>query len=149
MEPILDVLHPVTRVVILSFDHAHPNTFQSNFTFINLYWHAKNQVIFFYRSRRYAYFSSIAIVHLKIMQSDWTRGFCLISQESNFSRIWDLCRNLVNNINFHYRPNSDEINDYFFQYIFKILFLANFRIFETNFSHQKIWLCHVQLHMGF
>ena len=98
----------------------------------------KIKLFFLQRYRRYAYFSSTAIVHLKIMQSDWTRGFCLISQESNFSRIWDLCRNLANNINFHYRPNSDEINDYFFQYIFKILFLANFRIFETNFSHQKI-----------
>ena len=148
MEPILDVLHPVTRVVILSFDHAHPNTFQSNLTLHEFVLTCKNQAIFFQRYRRYAYFSSIDIVNLKIMQSDWTRGFWLISQKSNFSRIWDLCRILAN-INFHYRPNSDEINDYFFQYIFKILFLANFWIFETKFCHQKIWLCHAKLHMGF
>ena len=70
------------------------------------------------------------------MQSDWTRGFWLISQKSNFSRIWDLCRILAN-INFHYRPNSDEINDYFFNTFLKSCFWPIFGFLRRNFATKK------------
>ena len=43
-----------------------------------------------------------------------------------FCQIWDLCRNIANNIHFHYRTNSVKINDKIFQYIHKTLFLAHF-----------------------
>ena len=49
-----------------------------------------------------------------------------ISQEPEFSQIWNLCRNTANKINFNYRTNSVKINDKSFQYIQKTLFLAHF-----------------------
>ena len=71
-----------------------------------------------------------------MLQSDWLRKFWPISQEPEFSQIWDLCRNIANNINFHYRTNSVKINDKMFQYIQTTLFLAHFwsifPIFGTN-----------------
>ena len=66
----------------------------STFNFVNLHQHAKNEVVF-----------SICfgeIVHSKIMQSDWLRGFWPISQKQRFSQILDLCRNTANNKHFHY-----------------------------------------------
>ena len=63
---------------------------------------------------------------LKILQSDWLRTFWPISQEPEFSQIWDLCENIANNTNFHYTANSVNINDKIFQYIQKPLFLALF-----------------------
>ena len=62
----------------------------------------------------------------KILQSDWLRIFWSISQEPEFSQIRDLCRNIANNIHFHYRTNSVKINNKIFQYIKKTLFFAHF-----------------------
>ena len=46
---------------------------------------------------------------------------------SQFSQIWDLSRNIANNIHFPYRTNSVKINDKIFQYIKKKnMFLAHF-----------------------
>ena len=45
---------------------------------------------------------------------------------TKYSQIWDLCRNITNNIHFHYRTNSVKINDKIFQYIQKNLFLTHF-----------------------
>ena len=56
------------------------------------------------------------------MQSDWLRTFWPISQEPEFSQIWDLSRNTTNIINSHYRTNSVKINDTIFQYIQKTAF---------------------------
>ena len=71
---------------------------------MNLYQHAKNQA--------FSSFSSTETVNLKILQSDRPRAFWPISQEPDFSQIWDLCKNTVVNINFLYRPNSEKINGY-------------------------------------
>ena len=49
-----------------------------------------------------------------ILQSDWLRTFWTTSQEQKFPKIWDLCRNTVNIINFHYRRNSVKISNQFF-----------------------------------
>ena len=38
-----------------------------------------------------------------------------------------MCRNIANNINFHYKTNSVEINHQMFQYIQKNLLLAHFQ----------------------
>ena len=67
-----------------------------------LYQHAKNQVFssFSYRDK----------VDLKILQSDWPRALWPRSQEPNFSQIRDFCKNTVYNANFHYKPNSDIID---------------------------------------
>ena len=56
-----------------------------------MYKHAKNQAVslFCYRD----------IGDLKILQSDWPRRFWPISRESDFSQVWDLCKNTTNNIN--------------------------------------------------
>ena len=57
---------------------------------MNLYNHAKNQVISSFYSRD--------IFSLKILQLDWPRAFWPISQEPDFSQIWNLCMNIANNI---------------------------------------------------
>ena len=84
--------------------HTHfwpclPKYFSVNFYFfVNLYQHAKDQAI-----------SSICYGHsvdLKILELDWLRAFLPISLKRDFSQIWNLCRNVANNINFHYRKNS-------------------------------------------
>ena len=45
-------------------------------------------------------FCSRDIVNLKILQSDWLRAFWPISQEPDFSQVWDLCNNTANIIKF-------------------------------------------------
>ena len=72
---------------------------------MNLYLQAKIQAISSFRSRDK--------FDLKILKSDWPRAFRSISQEPFFSQTWNLYRNTVNN--FHYRPNSEKINDQIFQ----------------------------------
>ena len=65
--------------------------------YVNLYQHAKNQAI--------SLICSGDMVDLKILQSDWVRKFWPLSQEPEFPQIWDLCRNIANNIHFRYRTN--------------------------------------------
>ena len=74
---------------------------------MNLYQYAKNQA--------FSSFCSRDIVNLKILQSDWLTAFWPISQEPDFSQVWDLCKNTANIIKFLYRPNSEKINDSIFQ----------------------------------
>ena len=74
---------------------------------MNLHQYAKNQA--------FSSFCSRDIVSLKILQSDWLRAFWPISQEPDFSQVWDLCKNTANIIKFLYRPNSEKINDSIFQ----------------------------------
>ena len=59
--------------------------------FRNLYQHAEIEVV--------SSICSEEIFDLKILQSDWLRGFWPTSQK-DFSQIWDLWRNAANNINF-------------------------------------------------
>ena len=89
------------------------------------------------------------------MQSDWLRTFWPISQEPEFSQIWDLCRNTANNINFHYRTNSVKINDKIFQYFQKkTCFWSIFGPFSQflkkffsrksgSVKHNFIWVCSI------
>ena len=58
---------------------------------INLYQYAKSQAISLFYTRN--------VVYMKILQFDWPRAFRPRYQ------IWDLCRNVANNISFHHRPN--------------------------------------------
>ena len=74
------------------------------------------------------------------MQSDWLRTFWPISQEPEFSQIWDLCRNTANITNFHYRTNLVKSNDTFFQYIQKTLSLAHFWPIFPIFLAKKFFL---------
>ena len=68
---------------------------------------------------------------------------------SQFSQIWDLCRNIANNIHFSYRTNSVKINDKIFQYIKKkTCFCSIFLIFGAqklcrksgSVTHNFIWV---------
>ena len=70
---------------------------------MNLYQYAKNKT--------FPLFCSRDVVDLKILQSDWPRVFWPISERPDFSQILDLWKNALNNINFHYRSNSEKIND--------------------------------------
>ena len=51
-------------------------------------------------------FYSRDTVDLKILQLDWPRAFWPISQEADFSQVWDLCKNTVVNINFICKLNK-------------------------------------------
>ena len=64
---------------------------------MNLYQHAKNY--------NFSSFCFRDIIDLKIIQYDWPGEFWPISQEPDFSQIWNFCKNRENNINFCYRPN--------------------------------------------
>ena len=90
---------------------------------------------------------------IKILQSGWLRAFWPISLEEKSSQIWDFCRNIANNIHFHYRIISVKINDKIFKYIKKnpvySLFLAHLLDFlgKNSFSrksgsvtHNFIWV---------
>ena len=74
---------------------------------MNLHKYAKNEALLSFCSRDMA--------SLKILQSDWSRAFWPISQEPEFSQVWDLCKNTANIIKFLYRPNSEKINNSIFQ----------------------------------
>ena len=63
--------------------------FDQNVIFLNFYQHAKNQAL--------SSVCSTIIVDLKSLQSDWLRALRPISQEKDFSQIWDMCRNTANN----------------------------------------------------
>ena len=67
---------------------------------MNLHQYAKNQA--------FSSFCSRDTVNLKTLQSDWSRAFWLISQEPEFSQVWDLHKNTANIIKFLYRPNSEK-----------------------------------------
>ena len=54
-----------------------------------------------------------------------------------FSQIWDLCRNTVNNINFHYRSNSVKLNDKIFPCIQKNPVFGPFLAHFSNFWGKK------------
>ena len=91
----------ITRVAKPIFDHTQLNVFHHLLPRMNSYQHSKIRLFYHFVLRE--------IFDLKILQSDWPSAFWIISQEP------DLCRYIVNNINFHYRPNSTKINDQFFQ----------------------------------
>ena len=73
---------------------------------MNLHQYAKNQA--------FSLFCSRDTVNLKILQSDWSRAFWSVSQEPDFSQVWDLCKNTADIKKFLYRPNSEKINDQIF-----------------------------------
>ena len=70
---------------------------------MNFYRHVENQTI--------SSLCSGDVVDSKILESDWLRAFSHISQEPNFSQIWELYKNRANKVNFHYRTVSEKIND--------------------------------------
>ena len=70
--------------------------------FVNLYQHAKNEVV--------SSICSEEMLAFKILQSEWLGAFWPISEEQFFSQIEDLYRNTVNKINFNYRTNSGKTN---------------------------------------
>ena len=84
------------------------------------------------------------IFNLKILQSDWPRAFWPISQKSNFFQIWNLNRNTANNINFHYRSNSQNITNKISQKIKTHIFG---RFLGARLFH-NIRLCYKQLRVS-
>ena len=80
---------------------------------------------------QHAKFEAGEMFDLKILQLEWLRAFWPITQEQHFSQIEDLYGNTVNNINFHYRTNSGEINDQIFLQIQKTCFRTIFAHFPS------------------
>ena len=119
---------PVTRLATSISDHVNRKNFWSTFNLCEFVSTSKKSGSFIDLFWRYGW--------LKILQSDWLRTFWPISQQPVFSQTWDLCRNIANNILFHYRTYSVKINDKIFQYIQKALFLAHF----PNFVGKKLFL---------
>ena len=68
---------------------------------MNLYQNTKNQAItsFCYKDP----------IDLKILKSDWLRAFLPISQEPDFSRIYNSNKNTVNNTKLYYRGNAKKL----------------------------------------
>ena len=66
------------------------------------------------------------IIHSKILQSDQLKAFQSRSQGPHFFQICDLYRKKAQNVNFHYRPNTENVNDQIFQYPQKPLFFGHF-----------------------
>ena len=81
----------------------HQKLFNQLLIFVNLYQHTENQAVSLIHSEE--------ILDLKILQSEWLAAFWPIVQEQNFSQGEDFYRNTVNNKNFHYKTNSEKIND--------------------------------------
>ena len=90
--------------------------------FVNFILLAKNEAV-----------SSIfygEIFHLKILQSDWLRGFWPISQEQDLFQIKDLSMNIANNKNF-----QKLMTKFFFKFTKNLifdLFLAHFPNFGVK-----------------
>ena len=103
IQPIQPKQSAVARVVIPTFDHAHLKKFQSTFNFRE----------FVSTRKKSGNFTKI-LSYLKILQSDLLMTFWPISQEPDFSRVWSLCRNIANNINFRYSTNLVNTNDQIF-----------------------------------
>ena len=132
----------MTRLATPIFDHVHPKKKLSSFDISE--FSKKNQLFFHW---------FVLIKISNILQPDWPRPFWTISQEQKFPKIWDLCRNTVNNINFHYRRNSVKISNQFFNKYKKPCFWPIFRPFSRFVGQkkkkkkiQKIRLGHAQLH---
>ena len=60
-------------------------------------------------------FCSRDAFYLNILQSYWSRTIEPISLTPYFSQIWDLCKNMVIDINFHYKSNSEKNYDQTFR----------------------------------
>ena len=73
---------------------------------MDLYQHAKNQA--------FSSFCFRDIVDLKVLQPYWPRAFWPISHKPEFFQIWDLSKHTAININFHYRPDWEKINNQIF-----------------------------------
>ena len=121
----------MTRLATLISGHAYPKIFWSNF----------NLCVFVSTCKKIGYFIDLFWRYgwLKIVQSHWLRTFWPISQDLEFSQIWDLCRNTANIKNFHYRTNSLKINDTIFQYLKNPVF-APFLVHFPNFWGKKSFL---------
>ena len=96
---------------------------------MNMYQHAKNQV--------FSSFFSRDIVNLKILQCDWLRTFWFISQEPDFSQVWNLCKNTANIIKFLYSPNSEKFITKFSNKFKKPCFRPIFGLFSPFFGQKK------------
>ena len=130
---------PMTRMATHIFPHNHPNIFQSTFNFhesVSICKKAGYFIILFYE---YIWFA--------ILQSDWPRTLWPISQEPDFPDLWDLCRKIKNNINFHYRPNSEKklmatVFNKFKKPYFWAIFGQFLQFSFFLFLFGKIWLSH-------
>ena len=95
-----------SQLATLISDHAHPNIFRSTFNLCKFVSTCKKSGYFIELFWRCDLKQSCNLI-------GWEH-FSLYLRNQNFSQIWDLCRNTVNNINFHYRSNSVKINDQIF-----------------------------------
>ena len=106
---------------------------------MNLYRHAKNQV-----------FSSLCSRDIVDLKTDcnligW-QHFGPYLWNQIFPKIWDLCQNTANNINFHYRPNSEKINDYPVLAHFPIFLVKKFFFKKSgSVKHKKTWALNTML----
>ena len=120
----------MTRVATPIFDHGNPNIFRSTFSFHEFVSTCEKSSLFLS-------ICSWDIVDLKILQSDWPRGFWPVSQELDFFQVWNLHRNPANNIHLDYRPNSKKLITKFSNILKKPYFLAHFPIFGAKIFFPK------------
>ena len=89
---------PKTKATTPIFEHVHLNIFQSDFNI--------QEFVSTYKIQAFSSFCSRDIVDFEILPSEWS-----MSQESDFAKVWKLCKNTANNINFLYWPISEKNND--------------------------------------
>ena len=89
----------MTRLATPISSNTHPKNFWSIFNLCEFVSTCKRPG-FFYLFWRYGWLKNTAI---------WLNENIL----AHISQIFNLCRNIANNINFHYRTNSVKINDNF------------------------------------
>ena len=108
------------KVGAIIYDHVHLNIFQSIFNFDEFCINIQKVKLFHH--------FALEIFDLKIPQSDWSRAFRFIYQETEFLEIWDLLKHKTININFHYRTNWEKINN-------EIFFSLNWDSWTTTTRH--------------
>ena len=118
------------------FDYSNPKNF--NQFLVNLYQYVK-------KPRNISFFYFEDIVDSKSLQSNWPGAFGPISQEPNFSQIWDIW-GVVNNVNVHYRTNSEILAAKFFDKFKKLYLGPIFSISGEQFFLKKIRLYYAQFH---
>ena len=79
------------------------------------------------------------MVDLKIWKSDWARVFWPLSQEQDFSQIWDLWKDISKNINFHFKPSSEELMTKFLNKFKKTYFWLIFGTFSPFLKENNIF----------
>ena len=138
----ISFISPWHTAILLSWaESAYCNIFQSTSTFYKYVSTCKKS--------GFSSFCSRDIVDLKILLSDWPRAFWFISQELEFSQIWNLCKNTALAQTFIIDQIKKKILVTKFSNKFKKLYFFHiFGLFSWFFGQKDFFKKPAQQHMG-